>query len=97
VVEFFWLFPLIMMVLGAWMIWRGRRGGMMCGMMRWPRDQAERDRRSPEEPPLETLNRRYALGEIGKAEYQEKRAAITQTTPSKYQLPAGIGGNTVDH
>lgn len=93
-VEFFWLFPLIMMVLCAGLIWR--RGGMMCGMMRWPRDQVERDRRSPEEPPLETLNRRYALGEIGKAEHEEKKAAITQTTASKHRLPAGIGSTTVD-
>ena len=82
--EFFWLFPLIMLVVCVLMM---RKGGM-CGMRRRSRDSAERDQRALEVSPVETLNRRYALGEIGKAEYEEKKATITQSTSDKYRLPA---------
>lgn len=82
--EYIWLFPLIMMGLCIFMM---SRGGM-CGMRRRSRDSAKHNQQSSKEPPMETLNRRYALGEIGKVEYEEKKAAITQDTSSKYQLSA---------
>lgn len=85
-----------MMVLCVVMMWRAGKSGTICEMMCWPRDQADRDRRPPDESPLETLNRRYALGEIDKADYEEKKAAITESTPIKNRLPAGIGSTIVE-
>jgi len=62
-----WLIPVAMMVL-CFLMMRGRGG---CMVRRY---------RSPHagESAREILDKRYALGEIGKEEYEEKKRAINQ-------------------
>jgi len=77
--EHWWVFPLLMMAVCAFMMWRGM--GMGC-MMRGMQSHGEKDRPGnvPPESAIEILNKRYALGEIGKEEYEEKKRAITDQT-----------------
>jgi putative membrane protein len=73
--EYWWIFPLVMIALCVFMMWRGM--GMGC-MMRGMQSQGEKERwgNVPSESALDILNKRYALGEIGKEEYEEKKKAI---------------------
>jgi len=63
-----WLIPIAMMVL-CFLVMRGR-GGCMVRRYRSPHSG---------ESAREILDKRYALGEIGKEEYEEKKRAINQT------------------
>ncbi|MGB7291709.1 MAG: SHOCT domain-containing protein [Thermodesulfobacteriota bacterium] len=63
---FWWIFPIIMIVLCLFMM----RGSMGC--------MGGRHRSSSSDPSLEILNKRYALGEIDKKEYDEKKSVISQ-------------------
>ena len=66
---FWWIFPLVMIVLCFFMM----RGRMMGG-----RDtQGAGDRMEASDSAMEILDKRYALGEINKEEYEEKKRAIT--------------------
>lgn len=69
-----WIFPLVMIALCFFMM-RGRKGSMMCGS--GSRD-AEGDRIDASDSAMDILDKRYALGEINKEEYEEKRNAITR-------------------
>lgn len=73
--EHWWVFPLLMIAVCAFMMWRGM--GMGC-MMRGMQSHGEKERSGnvPSESALDILNKRYALGEIGKEEYEEKKKAI---------------------
>ena len=78
--EWWWIFPLVMIVLCFFMM-RRRGGLMMCGFG---------SRRANDMPPIassdsamEILDKRYALGEIGKEEYEEKKIVIGQMKTSK--------------
>jgi len=66
--HWWWLIPIAMMVLCFFMM-RGRGGCMV------------RNVRSPHagESARDILDKRYALGEIGKDEYEEKKRAISRT------------------
>lgn len=75
--EWWWLFPAAMIVLCLVMIRRGM-GGMMCR----PSSRRSTDTRLPSfsDSAREILDKRYALGEISKDEYEEKRKDIDQTS-----------------
>ena len=68
-----WLFPLIMIALCLFMM-RGRMG-MMCGPDSHHKDGSNR---SGPESAMEILDKRYALGEINREEYEEKKKTIDQ-------------------
>lgn len=83
---FTWIFPLLCFVMMLVMLLFMLRGGSMWCMRhgRRPEESAFRDPTSPSrsEPgasALEILNQRYVRGEIGKQEYEEKKAAITSS------------------
>ena len=65
--HWWWLIPVAMMVL-CFLMMHGR-GGCVTG---WPRS------RHAHESAREILNKRYALGEISKEEYEEKKRDIAR-------------------
>jgi uncharacterized membrane protein len=74
---FWWIFPLIMIIMVAlcFFMMRGRMGSMMCRPgFRSTGGHGEDASGSS----LDTLDRRYARGEINKDEYDEKKRAITR-------------------
>ena len=64
-----WLFPLAMIALCFFMM-KGRKGSVMCGF-------GSRKEESPEirfsESAKDILDKRFALGEIDREEYEEKK------------------------
>ena len=69
---FWWIFPLVMIVL-CFLMMRGRRGPMMCGPgPRWWDSGREKSGDSARE----ILEKRYAKGEIDRTEYEEKRKVL---------------------
>jgi len=73
--EWWWIFPLLMITLCFFMR-RGKRGSMMCGFNS-RREDNQRLRRSDSAKDL--LDKRYALGEISKEEYEERKRDISRT------------------
>ncbi len=65
--HWWWIIPLAMMIL-CFIMMRGRRG-CMTGWSKSPRTT---------ETAREILDKRYALGEISKEEYQERKRDIGQ-------------------
>ena len=76
--SFWWIVPVIMMILCFFMM-RGRRGSMMCGF-------GPSSFRNPQErrsgSALEILDRRYASGEIDKEEYEERKRTLIEPCDS---------------
>lgn len=70
--SFWWIFPVIMMIL-CFVMMRRRTGSMMCGF--GPRSR-ESQRFSPSDTAQEILDKRYAFGEIDKEEYDAKKEAL---------------------
>ena len=69
---FWWIFPLVMIVLCFFMV-RGRRWPMMFGFgSRW----ADWDRSWTRDSAKDILDRRYASGEINRSEYEEMRKVL---------------------
>ena len=65
--HWWWLIPIAMMVL-CFLRMRGGRGGMMdCSRYRHSSESAR-----------EILDKRYALGQISKEEYEEKKRDMSQ-------------------
>jgi putative membrane protein len=74
---FWWFFPLMMLfmlvVCAAMFLFGHRWGG---GLHRWGPWGPGREWGDPTQSALQILNERFARGEIQKAEYEEKKAAI---------------------
>ena len=69
-----WLFPLAMIVL-CFLMMRGRKGSMMCGFGSSDEDS---HRINVSDSAKDTLDKRYASGEIDKEEYEEKNRILKQ-------------------
>ena len=77
--SFWWVVPIFMMILCFFMM-RGRRGAMMCGL--GSRDIGSHHTRDSDSA-LEILDKRYASGDIGKDEYEEKKRTLADSADSK--------------
>lgn len=73
--EWWWVVPIVMIILCVFAM-RGRKGFMMC----CPPSRSTTDNRPIElsDSAKDILDKRYALGEISKEEYEEKRKDIAQ-------------------
>lgn len=72
--EFWWIFPIVMVIL-CFLMMRGRTGSMMCGF--GSHDDSRFTERS--DTAKEILDKRYARGEIDQREYEEKKEKLIQT------------------
>ncbi len=72
---YWWIFPLAMIALCFFMM-MGRRGSMMCG---FGSRRANSHHVGSSDSAMDILDKQYALGEINKEEYEEKKRTITQT------------------
>ena len=71
---FWWVIPLLLMILCC-IGMRRRRGAGICGF----RSQGADSRNiSPTDSAIDILDKRYALGEIGREEYEERKESIGQ-------------------
>jgi putative membrane protein len=73
-ISYWWVFFLIMMVF-CFFGMRGRRGSGMCGFRAWGTDT--RDIPTTDSA-IDILDKRYALGEITREEYEEMKKTICQ-------------------
>jgi len=83
---FWWIFPLMMMAMCFFMwffMMRGQKGSMMCGFGSRGTDN---HKISDSNSVPEILDKRYALGEINKKEYEEKKSALRQVPETEKGL-----------
>jgi putative membrane protein len=73
-VSFWWIFPLVMIVL-CFLMMRGRVGSTMCG---FGSRKADSHHFGASDSAVDILDKRYALGEINKEEYEERKEALGQ-------------------
>jgi putative membrane protein len=75
-----WVIPVAMMIImfaGCFFMMRGRMGHVMCGP--FSRGSGDSFRNGRSETAKEILDKRYALGEIAKEEYEDKKKDIERT------------------
>jgi putative membrane protein len=73
-ISYWWVFLLILMFLCCIRL-RGRRGSGMCGFRSWRTDTRDIH---PTDSAIDILDKRYALGEISREEYEERKRTIGQ-------------------
>lgn len=76
--SFWWLLPLLLMVFCC-LAMRGRRGPGGCGFRSW--GTASRSI-GPADSAIGILDKRFARGEIGREEYEERKRSIRQERSS---------------
>jgi uncharacterized membrane protein len=74
IASYWWLFPLVMIIL-CFLAMRGRKGSMMCGC---GFRRAGNHKIGDSSSAVEILDNRYALGDIEKREYEEKKSALSR-------------------
>lgn len=72
-----WIFPLVMIVIMVIFCF------LMFGRRGWRSPWCDTGERGNAESPLDILNKRYAKGEIGREEFEEKKQDLTSTAPEK--------------
>jgi uncharacterized membrane protein len=72
--SYWWVFPVIMMVL-CFLMMRGRKSSRICG---FGFEHENKNRKNSIDSPMDILNKRYALGEIENKEYEEKKRVLKQ-------------------
>lgn len=70
--SFWWVIPLLLMILCCIGMGR-RRGAGICGFRSWGADS--RNLR-PSDSAIDILDKRYALGEIDREEYEERKRSL---------------------
>ena len=75
--SFWWIIPILMMILCFVMMMRARKGSMMCGFGPCDVDKQQTIIRGSA---IDILNKRYASGEINKEEYEEKKRTLTESS-----------------
>jgi len=81
---FWWIFPLAMIILCFFMM-SGRTRAMMCGPGSRGKDTKHLD---PSDSALDILAKRYALGQIDREEYAERKRTLTMENnhnPNSYK------------
>ena len=73
-ISYWWVFPLILMVLCC-VGMKGRRGSRMCSVGSWDTDSRVIN---PTDSAIDILDKRYALGEVSREEYEERKRTIGQ-------------------
>ena len=71
--DLWWIFPVVMMVLCFFMM-RGGIAPMSCCGFRRSADHGQ----NTSESSMEILDKRYAGGEIGKQEYEERKGTLNR-------------------
>ena len=81
--EFWWIFPFVMIIFCFFMM-RGRMGSMSestrSGMCCHGSHGTDDHETKSSDSAIDILKRRYALGEIDRVEYEEKKRALSNST-----------------
>lgn len=72
---FWWIWPLVMITLCYFMM-RRRKGSMMC---KFGQHDTESDLLNASDSAVDILDKRFAVGEINKEEYEEKKRTLNQS------------------
>jgi len=72
--SFWWIFPIFMIALCFFMM-KGRKGSIMCG---FGSHRTGIKKMSTSDSAFDILDKRYALGDITKEEYEEKNEFLRQ-------------------